>query len=154
MTEGPKSKRTLLLISVGMMEITWLYVLACILFLMLKAPLFPIWTAILAFFMPIFIHSVLKGRGRRIIIHVILHTFFYLTILLNTFYFYGNWPGPFFNFKWLEMILHHQYGSIGGLVYLLILFWFSFIWISGYKLANRSHAVSYTHLRAHETRHD
>ena len=121
-----------------MMEITWLYVLACIFFLMLKAPIFPIWTAILAFFTPIFINSVLKGRGRRIIIHVILHAFFYLTILLNTFYFYGNWPGPFFNFKWLEMILHQQYGSVGGLAYLFILFWFSFLWISGYKLANRS----------------
>ena len=139
MTEGPKSKRTLLLISAGMMEITWLYVLACIIFLMLKAPIFPIWTAILAFFTPILIHSVLKGRGRRIIIHVILHAFFYLTILLYTFYFYGNWQGPFFNFKWLEMILHQQYGSVGGLAYLFILFWCSFLWISGYKLANRSH---------------
>jgi hypothetical protein len=139
MTEGAESKRTLLLISAGMMEITWLYVLASILFLMLKAPIFPIWTAILAFFMPIFIHSVLKGRGKRIIIHVMLHAFFYLTILLYTFYFYGNWQGPFFNFKWLEMILHQQYGSIGGLAYLFILFWFSFLWISGYKLAKRSH---------------
>ncbi|MBE3113503.1 MAG: DUF4129 domain-containing protein, partial [Actinobacteria bacterium] len=139
MTEGPKNKRTLLLISAGMMEITWLYVLACIIFLMLKAPIFPIWTAILAFFTPILIHSVLKGRGRRIIIHVILHAFFYLTILLYTFYFYGNWQGPFFNFKWLEMILHQQYGSVGGLAYLFILFWCSFLWISGYKLANRSH---------------
>jgi len=139
MTEGPKSKRTLLLISAGMMEITWLYVLACILFLMLKAPLFPIWTAILVFFTPIFIHSVLKGRGKRIIIHVMLQAFFYLTIFLQTFYFYGNWPGPFFNFQWLEMILHHQYGSVGGLAYLFILFWYSCLWISGYKLANRSH---------------
>ena len=132
MTEGPKSKRTLLLISAGMMEITWLYVLACIFFLMLKAPIFPIWTAILAFFTPILIHSVLKGRGRRIIIHVILHAFFYLTILLNTFYFYGNgnWQGPFFNFKWLEMILHQQYGSVNGLAYLFILFWFSFSLLS------------------------
>jgi len=139
MREGPKNKRTLLLISAGMMEITWLYVLASIVFLMMKAPIFPIWSAILAFFTPIFIHSVLKGRGRRIIEHVILHAFFYLTISLYTFYFYGNWQGSFFNFKWLEMILHRQYGSVGGLAYLFILFWVSFLWVSGYKLANRSH---------------
>jgi len=96
MTEGPKSKKTLLLISAGMMEITWLYVLACTLFLMVKVPIFPIWSAILAFFTPIFIHSVLKGRGRRIIEHVILHAFFYLTIFIYTLYFYGNWQGFFF----------------------------------------------------------
>lgn len=76
MTEGTNTKRTLLLISAGMMEITWLYVLSCILFILLKTPLFPIWTAVLAFFTPIFIHAVLKGRGKRIIIHVILHAFF------------------------------------------------------------------------------
>ena len=36
------------------------------------------------------------------------------------------------------MILHQQYGLVGGLAYLFILFWFSFLWVSGYKLASRS----------------
>ncbi len=138
MAESLKNKKALLFISAGMMEITWLYALACILFLILNAPIFPIWSAILAFFIPILITSVLKGRGRRIIVYAILHLFFYLTILLYTFYFYGNWQESFLNFKWLEMILHQQYGSVDGFTYLIIIFWFSFLWISGYKLANRS----------------
>jgi hypothetical protein len=99
-----KGKKTLLYISTGMMEVTWLYALASILFLLLNYPLFPIWAAILAFFVPVIITSALKGRGKRIIEHVLLHLLFYLSILLFTIYFYGNWPEPFWNFTWLEMI--------------------------------------------------
>ena len=133
-----KGKKTLLYISTGMMEVTWLYALASILFLILYYPLFPIWAAILAFFVPVIITSALKGRGRRIIEHVLLHLLFYLSILLFTIYFYGNWPEPFWNFTWLEMILNQQYGAVSGFAYLLVLIWFSFLWINGYKLANRS----------------
>jgi len=133
-----KGKKTLLYISTGMMEVTWLYALASILFLLLNYPLFPIWAAILAFFVPIIINSALKGRGKRIIEHVLLHLLFYLSILLFTIYFYGNWPEPFWNFTWLEMILNQQYGAVSGFAYLLVLIWFSFLWINGYKLANRS----------------
>jgi len=138
MTEGLNSKSTLLLISAGMMEITWLYALTCILFLMLESPLIPLWAVILSFFTPILITSILKGRGRRIIEHVILHIFFYFMILLYTFYVYGNCQGSFFNFKWLKMLLNQQYGSVGGFSYLFILFWLLFLWINGYKLVNRS----------------
>ncbi len=133
-----KGKKTLLYISAGMMEITWLYALASILFLMLNYPLSPIWAAMLAFFVPIIITSALKGRGRRIIEHVLLHLLFYLFLLLSTIYFYGNWREPFLSFTWLEMILAQQYGTVSGFAYLLVLIWFSFLWINGYKLANRS----------------
>jgi len=46
----------------------------------------------------------------------------------------------FFNFKWLEMILQSAiwFGWWIGLFY-SFLFWVSFLWVSGYKLANRSH---------------
>lgn len=138
MTEGPNSKSILLLISAGMMEITWLYALSCILFLMLQSPLIPLWAVVLSFFTPMLIASALKGRGRRIIEHVILHISFFFMILLYTFYVYGNWQESFFNFQWLKMLLDRQYGSVGGASYLFIFFWFSFLWISGYKLANRS----------------
>jgi hypothetical protein len=37
------------------------------------------------------------------------------------------------------MILNQQYGAASGFAYLLVLIWFSFLWINGYKLANRSH---------------
>jgi hypothetical protein len=133
-----KGKKTLLYISAGMMEITWLYALASILFLMLNYPLFPIWAAMLAFFVPIIITSALKGRGKRIIEYVLLHLLFYFSLLLSTIYFYGNWQEPFLSFSWLEMILDQQYGTVSGFAYLLVLIWFSFLWISGYKLANRS----------------
>jgi len=138
MIENLKSKKILLLISAGMMEITWLYALACILFLMLNAPVFPIWTTVLSFFTPVIITSILKGRGRRVIEHFILYTFFYFVVLLYTFYIYGNWQDSFLNFNWLKMILHQQYGLVGGVTYLSIIFWLSVFWISGYKLANRS----------------
>jgi len=138
MTEGPNSKSILLLISAGMMEISWLYALSCILFLMLESPLIPLWAVVLSFFTPILIASVLKGRGRRIIEHVILHISFSFMILLYTFYVYGNRQESFFNFGWLKMLLHQQYGSVSGPSYLFILFWLSFLWISGYKLVNRS----------------
>lgn len=138
MTEGSNNKSTLLLISASMMEITWLYAVACILFLIIKSPLIPLWAAILSFFVPMLLSSILKGRGRRIIEHVILHISFYFMVLLYTFYLYGNWQGSFFNFKWLKMLLHQQYGAVSGFSYLFILFWLSYLWIAGYKLMNRS----------------
>ncbi len=133
-----KGKEVLLLISAGMMELTWLYAVACILFLMMDYPIFPIWTAITAFFTPIIVTSALKGRGKRIIEHVLLHLFFYLSTLLPVIYFYGKFQKPFLSFTWLEMILHQQYGSIDGFAYLLMMIWFSILWINGFKLANRS----------------
>jgi len=138
MTESLKSKKALLFIFAGMMEITWLYAITCILFLLLEAPLFPIWTAVLAFFVPIIITSILDGRGRRIIEYVALHIFFYLLILLYTVYSYGNWTESFLAFQWLKMIFHQQQGPVDGFTYLLIIFWFSLLWRGGYKLAHRS----------------
>ena len=138
MAKGLKNKQVILYISAGIMEISWLYALTCILFLMLNNPVFPIWTAILAFFIPIIITFILKGRGRRIIEYVILHFLFYTATSLYTLYIYGNWQENFFDFKWLEMILHQQYGSVGGFAYLLVIFWLSIFWINGFKLAKRS----------------
>ena len=138
MLENLNNKNVLLLIFAGMMEITWLFAITCILFLILEIPLFPIITAIFAYFTPIIITFTLRGRGKRIFEYVIIHIFFYLLILLYTFYFYGNWTGSFLSFKWLGLILNKEYGSVSGYVYLIIIFWFSIYWRYGYKAAHRS----------------
>lgn len=138
MPVNTKVKEALLGISAGMMELTWLYAIACILFLMMDYPIFPIWAAITAFFIPVMVTSFLKGRGKRIIEHVLLHLFFYLSTLLPVIYYYGKLQKPFWSFTWLKMILHQQYGSMDGFAYLLMVIWFSILWINGFKLANRS----------------
>ncbi|HNR64932.1 MAG TPA: hypothetical protein PKJ95_01415 [Atribacterota bacterium] len=57
MAKDIKRNRIFLIISSGMMEITWLYALAGVFFIMLNAPVFPIWAALLSFFTPIIITS-------------------------------------------------------------------------------------------------
>ena len=128
----------LLIIMSGMMEITWLYAIAGIFFLLLNAPLFPIWAALIGFFLPIIIVSLLKGRGRRIIEHFFIHSFFYLLVLLYTIYNYGYGKEAFFGFKWLEMFFQKQFGTIDGFAYILLIFSYTLFWYNGYRLINRS----------------
>ena len=134
-----KTKKILLFISAGMIEITWLYALNSLLFLMLSLPGFPIWSVLLAFFVPILIIFTLKGTGKRIIELFLLHLFFFTFILLYTIYTYGNWQVQFsfLDPTWLKMIMDHQYGQIEGYSYLLIIFWVSVYWISGFLISKR-----------------
>ena len=129
---------TLLIITSGMMEITWLYALACVFFLMLNAPLFPIWAAMLAFFIPIIITSLTKGRGKRIIELFILHLLFYVLILTYTIYNYSYRSVSFLNLRWIQTLVNKQFGPLDGFAYFLLICWFSCVWFCGYKLANRS----------------
>jgi hypothetical protein len=138
MAEKIKNKSILLLIFTGMMEVTWLYAASCLLFLMLEVPLFPIWTAVLALFTPIFITNILQGRGRRIIDYVILHTIFYVLILLYTLYYYEHYQESFLSFQWIGRMLHQQSGALEVFIYILIIFWFSVLWYNGYKIAHRT----------------
>ncbi len=138
MSEVKKRNVISVIISSGMMEITWLYALACVFFLMLNSPLFPIWSAIIAFFTPVIITSIIKGRGKRIAIHFFLHFLFYALILLYTLHNYGFWNVSFLNVKWLQMFFYKQFGPLDGFTYFLLIFWFSCFWFSGYKLINRS----------------
>jgi len=138
MVKNLVSKNMLLLMFSGMTKITWLYALTCILYLVLELPLFPLLTAILAFFTPIIITYSLKDRGRMIIEYVLIHIFLYLIILLYTFYFYGNWTESFLGFQWLKMILNKQYGAVDGIAYILIIFWISIYWRYGYITAHHS----------------
>lgn len=138
MAKDIKRNRIFLIISSGMMEITWLYALAGVFFIMLNAPVFPIWAALLSFFTPIIITSFLKGRGRRIIEHLIVHSLFYISILLYTIFYYGYGNELFFSFRWLQMFFQKQYGSIDGFAYILLILSFASFWFSGYKLIGRS----------------
>ena len=138
MAKDIKRNRIFLIISSGMMEITWLYALAGVFFIMLNAPVFPIWAALLSFFTPIIVTSLLKGRGRRIIEHLIVHIFFYILILLYTIFNYGYGNELFFSLRWLQMFFQKQYGPIDGFAYILLIFSFASFWFSGYKLIDRS----------------
>ncbi len=133
-----KNNKTLLIVTSGMMEITWLYGLAGVFFIMLKAPVFPIWAALLSFFIPIVITSFLKGRGRRIIEHLFVYGFFYFLILLFTIYYYGYRNELFLSLRWMQMFFQKQYGSIDGFAYILLIFSFTSFWYSGYKLIYRA----------------
>lgn len=137
MTEKIKNKSILLLIITGMMELTWIYAASCLLFLMLEVPLLPIWTAVLAIFIPIFITNILQGRGKRIIEYVLLHTIFYILILLYTLYYYRQYQESFLSFQWIGSILYQQSGPLEGFIYILIIFWFSVLWYNGQKIAHR-----------------
>ena len=137
-SQDVKTNKILLIITTGMMEITWLYALASLLFLLLNASLFPIWSALLSFFMPIVIISTLKGRGRRIFEHFLIHSLFYVSLLLLTIYKYGYYGQSFLSLRWLELFFLKQYGPVDGFSFILLIFWFSFFWYSGYKLINRS----------------
>ena len=132
-----RKNRILLIITSGMMELTWLYALACLLFLLLNSSLFPIWSATLAFFVPIIITSTLKGRGKRLFEHFIIHSLSYISLLLLTIYNYGYRDGSFLSLRWLEMFFQKQYGPVDGFAYILLIFWFSYFWYSGYKLIER-----------------
>lgn len=133
-----KRSRTLLVITSGMMEITWLYALSGLLFLLLNVPPFPIWAAVPAFFMPIMLISLLKGRGQRIIVHFLLHFFSYLIMVLYTIHKYGYGNIAFLDLKWIEMLLSKEFGAFGGFALFLVICCFSGFWYSGYKLIKRT----------------
>ncbi len=121
----------------GMMEITWQYAISGVFFLLLNAPLFPIWAVLIAFFLPIIITSLLKGRGRRIIEHLIIYGFFYISLLLYTIYNYGYRNESFLNMRWLEMFFQKQFGIIDGFAYILLIFFYTLFWYNGYQLIIR-----------------
>ena len=133
-----KNNKTLLIVASGMMEITWLYALVVVFFIVLKAPVFPIWAALPSFFIPIVIASFLKGRGRKIIEHLFIYGFFYLLVLLYTIHYYGYRNELFLSLRWMQLFLQKQYGSIDGFAYILLIFSFTSFWYSGYKLINRA----------------
>ncbi len=141
MTQDTGRKKTMLFISASMMELTWLYALSCTIFFIFDFSVLPIWSAVLSFFVPVLITFTLQGRGKRVIVYFLVHSIFYLIILLYTFYSYGIWQsqGSFLKFQWLEMLLSGNYGSIDGFSYILILFFISLFWSNGTKLTNRSH---------------
>lgn len=139
MEKNTKGNRVFLIIISGMMEITWLYALTEVFFLLLKAPSFPIWAVLLAFFTPILITSIMKGKGRRIIENLLLYALFYILILFYTIYNYDYWNNEsFLSLKWLHIFFYKLCGSIDGFAYILIIFSFTSFWFSGYKLINRS----------------
>ena len=80
--------------------------------------------------------------GQCQIEHVVLHAICFFALLLYSCYFYGNWEGTFFSFQWLQSLFHHQYGPVDGFAYIALIFWFSCLWVSGYRFIQRSHDYS------------
>ena len=138
MTKDGKRNKVFLIISSGMMEMTWLYALIVLFFLMLNVSLFPLWAALIAFFVPAMITNSIKGSGRKNVQHFMLHLTLYIIILFYTIYKYGYRNELFFSLKWLRRFFQQQFVSIEGFIYLLLILSFTVFWLNGHRVANRS----------------
>lgn len=133
-----KGNTILLVISSAMMELSWIYALCSFFFLIFDYPIIPLLSSLLAFFAPIIIKSIIKGRGKKVFEHIVWYSFFYLLILLFTTYLFVPQNEPFFGFKWLNFLWYKDFGPIDGLAYIILFLSFNVFWFSGYRLTNRS----------------
>ncbi len=131
-------KNNLFVLSAAGMELSWLYALSCSFFLLAEAPLFPPWIAVLFFLLAAGLTSLLRGRGLRIIAHIIFHLLLYLVLLLWSLYVYGAWAMSFWSGAWLELLFKQQYSLQEGFVLFQIPFWSFIFWYGGLAMALRS----------------
>jgi len=137
-----KRKRTLLLLVILGMELSWLYAWATFLTTSILNQSFPFSEAIVAFVLAAALTLLVKGKGWRILYILGMQVFAWVVAALRIVYVFNSRSYSFLNQAWLIEFFNKPRDPLEWVNLILVLFLTFMLWVGGVTLARRSTAYS------------
>ena len=135
-------KRAFLFLSIGCMEMTWLYAWANFLTLSILHQSFPFLEAISTFGLAVIVTLFAKGKGWRVIYVLGIQVFGFIFSALRIVYVIYSLSTPFLSHTWVIEFFNDPRSPLEWIILILVLFLAFLLWIIGLTLANRSMTYS------------